>query len=235
MKVVSGIYWEKGMRLANQDSVTLQQLVTGQGRVVLAAVSDGIGGLKEGEVASGYILESIVHVFYEQLLPLIQKRRGRASLRRCILRCFDRINRELNMYAREKEIRLGATVTLLLVWKRQYMAVHIGDSRLYICRKHKLKQLTEDHSSDRGLMKCLGSFAFAPPDIHFGTVTGRRGFLLCTDGFYRRLDRKMAGEVLDAGEIDGAVQAEKRLKALGESVLRLKEQDNASAVYIKVW
>ena len=53
MKYLSGFYWERGRSKANQDSIVLQQVVTDYGRILLAAVSDGIGGLSEGENASG--------------------------------------------------------------------------------------------------------------------------------------------------------------------------------------
>ena len=48
MKIISGVYWDQGEREFNQDSLALQQVMTNRGRVLLAAVSDGIGGLKEG-------------------------------------------------------------------------------------------------------------------------------------------------------------------------------------------
>ena len=59
LKLMSGIYWDRGRRAVNQDSLTLQQAITNRGRVMLAAVSDGIGGLSEGENASGFITEKL--------------------------------------------------------------------------------------------------------------------------------------------------------------------------------
>jgi len=235
MKGLSGIYWEQGKRASNQDAVTVQQVMTGRGRVILAAVSDGIGTLTEGEVASGYILEHIVQMFYGQLLELIGKGKGGSTLRKGIQRCFYQINRDLNTYARMKEIRLGATVSVILIWKRRYMVVHLGDSRIYLCHQNKLKQLTQDHACERGLNKCLGSFGFQPPDIRFGHIRGRRGFLLCTDGFYRRWKEQEVGEVLSPEDIGGEWQIEKRLQALGAAVYQAGEADNSSAVYVKVW
>lgn len=235
MKIISGTYWEKGGRLSNQDSITLQQVMTGRGRVLLAVVSDGIGGLKAGEIASGYIVESIVRIFYNQLLQLIYKRKGKLSLKKCMLRCFYRINRELNRYAKDREIRLGATVSLLLIWKRRYMLLHLGDSRIYLCKRQRLKQMTQDHASGKGLLKCLGSFGFQYPDIRFGHVMGECGFLLCTDGFYKKMDEKKAGEALSPRDIQEELQISRRLQALGECVLQAGEQDNCSAVYVKVW
>ena len=74
MKYLSGFYWERGRSKANQDSIVLQQVVTDYGRILLAAVSDGIGGLSEGENASGYIGEKMVENFYSQLIPITGKR-----------------------------------------------------------------------------------------------------------------------------------------------------------------
>ena len=235
MKIISGVYWEKGKRASNQDSVMLQQVMTSRGRVLLAAVSDGIGGLSEGETASGYILEKLSSFFYDQVVRLVGRQKGVAPLKRCMLRCFYQINQDLNAYAKVKEIRLGATVSVLLVWKRRYMIVHLGDSRIYQCGSKGLKVLTRDHSESRGLLKCLGSFGFQYPDMYCGRVWGEKGFLLCTDGFFRRMSEREAGEVLSPSEIKEELQAERRLKSLGEAVLKKGEADNCSAVYVKVW
>lgn len=234
MKILSGVYWNKGKRTQNQDSVTLQQVVTGRGRIVLAAVSDGIGGLAEGETASGYITEKIVRTFYEQILLLFEQKKGKNAFKRCMLRSFYEINQELNRYAEEREIRLGATVSFLLMGKGRYMIFHLGDSRIYQCRGKKLKQLTEDHAQGGGLLKCLGSFGFQYPDIRMGRIRRHTGFLLCTDGFFKRMNGEEAGEVLSPKEIREEMQIEKRLQELGRRMLRRGETDNASAIYIQI-
>ena len=77
MKFISDIYWDKGLRENNQDSLILEQVVTVKGRVLLAAVSDGVGGLLEGEVASGFILEKVHAHFYDEILPLIRRGKSR--------------------------------------------------------------------------------------------------------------------------------------------------------------
>ena len=234
MKMISGMYWEKGGRMSNQDSVLLQQVMTDRGRVLLAAVSDGIGGLQEGEIAGGYILESVLNTFYENFLLLLYKKKRKRFLKKCMLRCFYEINQNINQYAKAKAIRLGATVSLLIIWKRRYMTVHLGDSRIYLCNEKAVKQLTTDHASTKGLTKCLGSFGYQEPEIKWGHIRGKKGFLLCTDGFYRRMDYHTLKNVLAPGEITEELQIRRRLRTLGESVLKKGEQDNCSALYIKV-
>ena len=65
MEVMSGFYWDSGKKEINQDSVLVEQVNTGKGRILLAAVSDGIGGLPAGEVASGFLMERLQQHFYE--------------------------------------------------------------------------------------------------------------------------------------------------------------------------
>ncbi len=235
MKMLSGVYWDQGGRAVNQDSVALQQVMTGKGRVMMAVVSDGIGGLPEGETASGYITERLIESFYGQLVPLIGRKKGKKALMRGLLRCFSSMNGNLKHYGSGKEIQLGATVSLLFVWGRRYIIMHLGDSRIYLWRSYRLykgriKLLTKDHSAAGGVLtKCLGSFPFQYPDIQFGRLYGRSGFLLCTDGFYRRLDEE-AFQVLAPDEIGSDEQIYRRLKEMAAVSLKKGEQDNLSAI-----
>ena len=233
MKIISGVYWDKGRRSSNQDSLLFEQVNTKKGRVVLAAVSDGIGGLQEGETASGFILEKLLQNFYHQLLSMIGKSKGRRALRRSFLRCFFETNRILNQYAKSKDIKLGATVSVLLLFRGRYLIAHLGDSRIYrVDQRGNVKQITEDHSLGRNaLTKCMGSFSYQSPDIYEGRIRGKTGFLLCSDGFSHYLSAEMMTELLHPGEIEEEEQIEKRLREIAGYELKQGEQDNMSALY----
>lgn len=227
---MSGIYWDRGRRPANQDSLTLQQAFTDRGRVMLAAVSDGIGGLSEGENASGFITEKLIEHFYGQLVGLTARKKGKTAIKKSLLRCFYEMNSQLRRYGEGREIRLGATISLLFLWGRRYVIFHLGDSRIYLYNRRRIRLLTRDHGGKGGITRCMGSFPFQYPDIHFGRVYGRSGFLLCTDGFYRTLDQE-ALKALAPGDISGEEQIERRLRMLGMAAGKKGEQDNLSAVY----
>ncbi len=235
MRILSGVYWDKGGREVNQDSVALQQVMTTKGRVMMAVVSDGIGGLEEGEIASGYITERLIENFYAQMVPMTGKKKGKNALKKSLLRCFCDINENLKHYGNGKDISLGATISLLFVWGRRYMIMHLGDSRVYLYHsrrfgKGRIRQLTQDHCTGRGLTKCMGSFPFQYPDIQEGWISGKSGFLLCTDGFYRQMDKNIF-EVLAPGEIGSEEQIYRRLKEIAAVSLKKGEMDNLSAVY----
>ena len=233
MHIISGIYWDRGMRQNNQDSLMLEQVYTRKGRVLLALVSDGIGGLSEGDTASGLILEQVLLSFYQDILKLLREHRGRKMLEKSIFRCFYELNQMMNHYGKKKEIGLGATVTLLLIYKRKYLLFHLGDSRCYQIGLNHVKQLTVDHADHLGrLTGCLGSFAYRSPDVIRGRVKRKTGFLLCTDGFYHYLDHKMMKEALNPQEIEAEEQIEKRLRQMALYGMKQGEKDNVSAVYI---
>lgn len=234
LKIRSGIYWDRGGRGTNQDSLSLQQVRISRGRALMAVVSDGIGGLAEGENASGYIVEKLIEHFYRCLILLMGKGKGCKALRKSFIRCFYKTGEELTGYARERELKLGATVSLLLVWRRKYMIVHLGDSRIYLYSGQRRRLLTEDHSNGRnGLTKCLGSFPFQVPYIRCGRIRGKCGFLLCTDGFYRQ-QTEDSFALLKPGEAESEKQIERRLWEMAQFALKRGEQDNMSAIYVRL-
>lgn len=239
MKIISGVYWDQGLGAVNQDSAALQQVMTTKGRVMMAVVSDGIGGLKEGETASGYITERLIENFYHQMVPLAGRGKGRKAFKKSLLRCLYDTNENLKRYGSGKNILLGSTVALLFIWGRRYMIMHLGDSRIYRWRGGKfckggIMQLTKDHSDGgRRLMKCIGSFPFQYPDIAFGRLFGKSGFLLCTDGFYRRMGNDIL-RALNPLELENDDQVYRRLNQIGAALLKKGEKDNLSAVYAVV-
>lgn len=234
MKVISGVYWDKGKRDANQDSLILEQVLTKKGRVVLAAVCDGIGGLKEGEVASGFIAERLREVFYDELIGLVVKGKSRKKIEKCFLRCCFEINDALQCYGEGKRVLLGATMSVLLLWKGHYMTVHLGDSRIFcLAGKKSVRQITKDHRrSNNTLTKCMGSFAYQKPDVVCKRRRGKKAFLLCSDGFYRCISDKMFADSLMPGQVKEERQIAKRLKELAAYSLKKGERDNMSAVYL---
>lgn len=234
MKIISGVYWDRGRRSENQDSLVLEQVFTRRGRVLLAAVSDGIGGLDEGETASGFILEKLLESFYHQMVYLIGQGKGGKALERCVLRCFFETSQMLGKYAKSREIKLGATVSVLIIWRRNYLTAHLGDSRIYRFTDRKgVRQITRDHS-DGGcaITRCLGSFPYQPPDLCRGRIRGKNGFLLCSDGFFHFLEKGMLTEMLGIDEITDEEQIERRLRELAGYGIRRGEEDNSSALYV---
>lgn len=235
MRYLTDVYWCRGVVSdRNQDSVVLQQVLTGRGRVLLAAVCDGMGGISCGGEASGYAAEQIREWFYTELFAMIRKNKRYWVIRRSLDRLAFHLQGQLKHYAAQEGISLGTTMTVLVVWERTWLLWHLGDSRAYRLRGRRMEQLTTDHAHDEGkLTRCLGSFGWFAPQHRLGVLKPGEGMLLCTDGFRRRVTAQELQEVMNPREIAGEEQIGRRLKEIGETCMKRGERDNLSAVYVK--
>lgn len=230
------VYWNKGaVRKSNQDSVLVLKALTSQGRVLLAAVCDGMGGMDRGEYTSGYLTEELVTWFYDGLLQAIGKRKPLWVLRRSLERNLYRIQCRLQTYAVRRGLEMGTTMSLLVLWEKKYLLWHLGDSRIYRLsghRKRKIVLMTKDHVQGKNrLTKCVGSFGYFWPDFRTGIIGKGEAFLLCSDGFWHMMGSKELGETL-VPALMTEERCERRLKEIAETAMRRGERDNLSAVYI---
>ncbi|HTB75613.1 MAG TPA: protein phosphatase 2C domain-containing protein [Polyangiaceae bacterium] len=107
-------------------------------RGVLLAVSDGMGGLMAGEVASALVIEG---------LP-VAIREGRASApgEELLDAGVQKVNAKVWDAAQQKGIRMGATLTAVYVDGPVAWIAEVGDSRAYLIRSGVITQLTKDQS-----------------------------------------------------------------------------------------
>ena len=256
MKYLTGVYWERG-RVAdtNQDSLVLLQVLTARGRVLMAAVCDGMGGLAQGEWASSYVTQRLQEWFYEALLRSVRKKKPYWVIRRSLDRLVYHMQEQIALYGEREGIRLGTTMTVLVLWEKTYLLWHLGDTRAYRLnkasggrnaqrsyvsggagrRKLRITCLTKDHVKGRNqLTKCVGSFGYAKSDFQLGVVQAGQGILLCSDGFRHYMDESEFADVLNPEQIREESQIARRLHEIGDACMKRGEKDNMSAVYVKV-
>lgn len=235
MQYLSGVYWCRGRKAdRNQDSVILQQVLTRRGRVLMAAVCDGMGGVSCGETASGYVAENLQEWFYTELLYMIREKKRSWVIRRSLDRLTFHLQGQLQRYAGQEKISLGTTMTVLVIWEKKYLVWHLGDSRAYRLRGERLEQITTDHVHGRGkLTKCLGSFGYFTPEHAMSILRPGEAVLLCSDGFWRRVTAQEITGVMNSAGVTQEEQIERRLREIGEACMKRGECDNLSAVYVK--
>jgi PPM family protein phosphatase len=182
-------------------------------------VADGMGGMSGGEVASGLAVETISWYVAKTMPWFYRYQDGREKELEEELKQAVLITQETVQDAAEnsRHARMGTTLTLAcLVWPRLYV-VHAGDSRCYLRRGGKLKQLTTDHTVaqravDEGVLtksqaeqaglghalwNCIGAGQEVQPELsHHGLQMGDE-LLLCTDGLTRRLSEADILQILD--------------------------------------
>ncbi len=231
MKISAGAYWDAGARSLNEDSLLLQIVHSKKRTIVLGLIADGIGGLDEGHIASGYVSEVINDRFYREIIPLVDAGRGSRLIKRSILRAFYDIAGDLRAYGDNKGIRLGSTATLLLITGRRYLVFHLGDCMAYECPGDRLRSINTIHSNSPGsVSRCVGSFPYMEPDVFGGRISRKTGFLLASDGFYSMMDKDPY--LFDPVKLNTDELIEKRLFEIGSLVRKRGQKDNASAIFI---
>ncbi|MGH7436457.1 MAG: protein phosphatase 2C domain-containing protein [Polyangiaceae bacterium] len=140
------------VRLANEDAFVAADLSQGEAfgvpswagklevgrRGLLLAVSDGMGGLKAGEVASSMALSSLV----QALAGRPPGAAGRDDLTGAVEVAHHKVWAE----ACFRGIDMGATLTAVHVRGGAAYVAEVGDSRAYLIRGGRITQLTKDQS-----------------------------------------------------------------------------------------
>lgn len=140
-------------RTMNEDAFSVADLETGtevafSGGIetfdltehgVLLALSDGMGGHSAGEVASALVLES--------LRAAMTAPEGDGAIEHKIEAAVQRANATVVQAAQSDGKRgMGATLTALFVHASEAYVAEVGDSRAYILRNGRLRQITRDQS-----------------------------------------------------------------------------------------
>lgn len=108
-------------------------------RGILLAVSDGMGGAAAGEIASALTVGSL-----RQWLGEDHQGVGTQVL---IKEAVEEANRNVFDAAQDNERRgMGATLTAVLVRGKMAHIAEVGDSRAYLIRGGRIRQVTRDQS-----------------------------------------------------------------------------------------
>lgn len=150
-------------RANNEDAFTIRDLASGRKleesvadeaidvleRGVLLALSDGMGGAEAGEVASALVLESLHAALASDT---------KAAIHVQLEEAVQRANQKVFEAARTENRRgMAATLTAMFVRGDEAYIAEVGDSRAYLLRKGRLRQITRDQSLvqllvDQGVM-----------------------------------------------------------------------------------
>ena len=233
----------KGSYETNEDNVGL---VNNSQRTCFI-LADGLGGHGKGEVASATAVE------YAQSFLSSCAVINRDTIEECINGIHYRLEKIRS--AQHSSRGMKTTLVLLIIENGLAYWAHVGDSRLYMFNRFGIVEQTKDHSvpqmmvvlgditekqirgnPDRNkLLSALGMDGEPPKaDIHFPGTPVKKGhsFLLCSDGFWERIEEnKMKKSLLFSRD---ATDWLNKMKTIVEANGQNKKMDNYSAVTVKI-
>jgi PPM family protein phosphatase len=237
----------------NQDALLLKTAKTPKGPVGLFIVCDGMGGLSHGELASATVIRGMAEWFDTQMPRLAFSEHFEEEIYSEVEKCMKQLNEKILKYGEASKVKLGTTMTALLIVDHKYYIAHIGDSRAYAI-SNSLNQLTKDQTLvarevARGniteeqakidprrnvLLQCVGATTEIEVDFSKGDVQANTVFLLCSDGFYHQITEEELELELKPGTVTNNQQLKDKIVELVELVKVRKEVDNISVVAVKV-
>ncbi|MBP7139305.1 MAG: Stp1/IreP family PP2C-type Ser/Thr phosphatase [Caldisericia bacterium] len=167
----------------------------------LYGVADGVGGYSRGDEASKLALKVIKEVYYSLPENIKPEQRIKISI--------EKANEEVYKEGfSQNESKIATTVCLIILIGDKLYVANVGDSRAYIIRKNKIKQITVDHSLVEEQVRAglitkeeakrskyrniitrgLGLDNEIKIDIFIIKVKNRDKILLTTDGLVRVVD-----------------------------------------------
>jgi protein phosphatase len=207
-------------RSNNEDFATFFEPVNHQdleesGRLYI--VADGVGGAAQGERASRYASEKVLHEYYQQV-GVDPRRRLRHAIRQAGNEIFD--------FAENERIQMATTIVIATILGDQLILANVGDSRAYLIRGGLARQLTQDHTEAAEMVRSgmlteeeaakikgnrisrsIGGEANVEVDVYepIRLKPGDR-VLLCTDGLTRYANRDAIAKIAATGRPDDVVE-----------------------------
>lgn len=129
----------------NQDSVLIKVADTDCGKVCFAAVCDGMGGLRKGELASATLIRDFSDWFDSEFPEILYEGLDTIVLRKSWERVVSICAKELERYSSDNQVRMGTTAAVLLLAQHRYFILNIGDSRVYELTD-RVWQMTKDQT-----------------------------------------------------------------------------------------
>lgn len=253
MRFLSAVHTDIGIaKKVNQDSFTLKIARSAKHNIAFAVLCDGMGGLKNGELASAFVVNAFSK-WFEEVLPtyidgkvdfeIIKKQWNELATLQC---------EKIMKYGNSRGISLGTTLSAILFVDNRYIIIHIGDTRIYKI-SDKIEQITTDHTFvanevahnrmtlDQAktdtrkniLLQCIGASSKIECEFKTGTVNENEEVLLCCDGFRHEISEGEMFGVLAPNLMSSEKIMRKSLVDLVNLNKKRNERDNITAILIK--
>ncbi len=180
-----------------------------------AIVCDGLGGEKAGDVASKIATQEI----YGFIEDNYKTEMSCEEIKNLLVKAFNVANAKIFDISQENKEYTGMATTAIVsfVVDGQLHIAHVGDSRIYLIRDKKVRQLTKDdslvqvliekgtlsevdaknHPQKNYLIKALGVEKDIDIYCDFFDISKDDVILMCSDGLHNYLDEQIILKNLD--------------------------------------
>lgn len=254
MKFLSAAHTDIGIsKQINQDAFGLKIAKYHTKNIAFAILCDGMGGLKNGELASAFVVNIFSRWFETEFPDLLND--GKVDF----AKIKDRWNmivaeqgRKIMAYGQSNNISLGTTLSAILIVDNEYIFVQVGDSRIYkisdsvlqitkdqtvVAREVEMGRLTPEQAKNDSrknvLLQCIGASKTIVPEIQSGTLMENDVFLLCSDGFRHLITEEEMYGVVAPKLLTNEKIMKKSLMDLIELNKSRQEKDNITALLVK--
>ena len=191
------------VRSQNQDAFRIEEL---DRNTVLAAVCDGMGGAKSGNIASKLAID----VFTEEVLCSYKPSMTQEQIEQLLQNAVKLANFTVYDQARQFEdfAGMGTTLVAALITGKTATIVNVGDSRCYHITRSDIHRITVDHSLvqlmvDRGeltaeeardypgrnyITRAVGTEPTVESDLFAIRLDRGEALLLSSDGLHNEVD-----------------------------------------------
>ena len=236
------------VRFRNEDSFLY---AWDSGRThLLAAVADGIGSTRNGDIAGNYSLQMLAKAWRDFTFPDVEPRE---AVKQFLCSAICDINRrlyEVNAVTASdyEQDSLGTSLIVAVFLEDAVIAANAGDSPLFRIRDGKIRQLTFDHNlanelvrmgqvapedaasiqGARMLTRFIGPKDEVVPECYISNVKKNDFFLLCSDGLTLHVPPAEIARTVSPKE-----DLSDLLKSLFRKTLHRGAADNATAILVK--
>lgn len=236
----------------NEDSLLIKKINTSQGKMVLAVLCDGMGGLEKGELASATVTNAFHRWAVEELPRLSANPIAEEVIRQRWKSLITDVNDTLRSYGQMQGTSLGTTAVAMLLTQKRYYLMNIGDSRAYevgerlcqlttdqtfVAREIKFGRMTEEQARTDArrnvLLQCIGATEQIYPEIIIGDVRPQTVYVLCSDGFRHEISQEEIFAGLNPQVLGSREDMYRNAISLTELNKQRQERDNISVIIIK--
>lgn len=238
----------------NQDSYRVKVMTLNGERMVFAILCDGMGGLAKGELASATLVQAF-HKWTEARLPLIYPNELTDSrLYEEWLDIVTTYNEKIKCYGENCGIKMGTTVTAMLITAERYYILNVGDTRAYeiaedirvltkdqtvVAREVELGMLTPEQAERDPrrsvLLQCVGATDTVYPDMFYGETQQNTVYMLCSDGFRHKITQREIHQVLHPDRMQSSEEMTGNMTALIRANMQRQETDNITVVAVRTF